>query len=139
MFLFGFTFFTSLENNFYAYSFITDRNDFPGSTMLFNVKVTSWKHQSISAFSRSPKSTAVKHVGCSPSAPLSLSPTHSSPVTFLAQKNLPTYCRHGKSMQMPSTIKLSVERQVIDFSPSQEISYIIVQIKTTSGYIDLHS
>jgi len=34
---------------------------------------------------------------------------------------------------------LSVESQVIASSPSQEISKILVQIRTTGGYIDLHS
>lgn len=85
-FLFGFTtFFTLVENNVYTFSFITDGDSFPGTTVVFHVKVTPWKHLSISAFSRALKSTVVKNVGCSQSAFLSLSPTCSSPVTFPAQ------------------------------------------------------
>lgn len=45
-FLFGFTtLFTPQENNFHAYSFIRDGYNFPSTTMLFDVEVTSCRYQ----------------------------------------------------------------------------------------------
>lgn len=73
--------FHPVENNTFSLSLWMEI----ASQAPLHVKVTSWKLQSISAFSRAPKSGAVKRVGCSQSALLSLSPTHSSPVTFPAQ------------------------------------------------------
>lgn len=94
------TFFTPSENNFYAYSFITDGDSFTGTPVFFSVKVASRNHQSTSAYSGAPKSAAVRLVRCSQSALLSLSPLIPAQWAFCHNK----ICQHTADMQMPNVI-----------------------------------